>query len=103
MSASVSYCLLTEENRQRVNELIEWLVKKQVSEEKKVSRTFLTDDQVEAEIARLKSSEYVKLAKAEERIRLKRRQYMYTLRNLEKKGKALEAAGLSLDMLGDEE
>ena len=67
---------------------------------------FLTDEQVEEEIARLRNSYHVKLAKKEEAIRNRRRQYMYTLRGYEKKGKALEADGItmeSLEALGREE
>ena len=64
-------------------------------------RVYLNDDQVEREIMRLVDSPYVKLAKADERIRYRRRQYMYSLRNLEKRGKALAAAGLTLEMLRD--
>jgi hypothetical protein len=60
---------------------------------------FLTDEQVELEIQRLKSSPHVKLAKKEEAIRNRRRQYMWTLRCYEKKGKALEAQGISLESL----
>lgn len=79
----------------------ELMVKKVPIKEKRMAREYLTDEQVEQEIARLKSSEYVKLARAEARIRTRRRQYMYTLRWLENHGKELEAEGLSLDMLGD--
>ena len=64
-------------------------------------REILTDEQVELEIARLREDPYVKQAKAEERIRYRRRQYLYGLRNLEKKGKAMVAAGLTLEMLRD--
>lgn len=60
---------------------------------------FLTDEQVEEEILRLRASHHVKLAKKEEAIRYRRRQYMYTLRMYEKKGKALEAQGISLESL----
>ena len=59
----------------------------------------MTDEMVEEEIARLQQSHYVKLARKEERIRYARRQYMYTLRMYEKKGKALEAQGITLDEL----
>ena len=59
----------------------------------------LTDEQVEAEIARLQKSPQVKLANQERRIREKRRMYLYSLRQLEKKGKELEAAGLTADVL----
>ena len=41
----------------------------------------------------------MKLARKEERIRYKRRQYLYTLRNYEKKGKELQKAGITLEML----
>lgn len=60
---------------------------------------FLTDEAVEEEIARLQNSEFVKLAKKEERIRYRRRQYMYTLRVYEKKGKQLAAEGVTLESL----
>ena len=64
-----------------------------------MAQNWLTDEQVEKEIERLRESEYVKLAKKEARIRLRRRQYMYGLRNLEKKGKELAAAGITIEML----
>lgn len=60
---------------------------------------YLTDEQVEDEIARLRNSYHVKLAKKEEAIRNRRRQYMYTLRGYEKKGKALEADGITMESL----
>lgn len=59
----------------------------------------LTDDQVELEIARLQNSPHVKLANQERRLREKRRMYLYGLRQLEKKGKELEKAGLTADVL----
>lgn len=64
---------------------------------------YLTDEQVEKEIERLEASPLVKLARREERIRYKRRQRLYTLRALEKKGKELEKAGITLEMLYDME
>lgn len=54
-----------------------------------MAKKFLTDAQVEEEIARLTTSPYVKLAREQERIKYQRRQYLYKLRDLEKKGKAL--------------
>lgn len=60
---------------------------------------WLTDEQVEKEIEKLKGSPLVKLARKEERIRYKRRQYLYTLRNYEKKGKELQQAGITIEML----
>lgn len=62
-------------------------------------KEFMTDEMVEDEIARLQSSPLVKLARKEERIRYARRQYMYTLRMYEKKGKELEANGITMDVL----
>lgn len=59
----------------------------------------LTDEQVELEIARLQNSPHVKLANQERRLREKRRMYLYSLRQLEKKGKELERAGLTADVL----
>lgn len=67
-----------------------------------MARDVFTDLQVEQEIERLLSSPHVKLAKREEQIRYRRRQYMYQLRGLEKKGKALEAQGITLEMLEGE-
>lgn len=59
----------------------------------------MTDEMVEREIARLLESPHVKLAKKEERIRMRRRQYLYTLRVYERKGKELAAAGITMDVL----
>ena len=57
----------------------------------------LTDTQVEAEISRLLASDDVKLAKAEQRIKNRRRQYMYQLRTLERRGKALSEEGYTVE------
>lgn len=62
-------------------------------------KEFLTDEQVEEEIERLQTSPLVKLARKEERIRNARRQYMYTLRMYEKKGRQLEADGITMEYL----
>ncbi len=59
----------------------------------------LTDAAVEAEIERLRNDYNVKLAKKEEAIRYRRRQYLYCLRVYERKGKELAAAGVTMDML----
>ena len=64
-----------------------------------MAREEFSDEQVEEEILRLQSSPYVKLARREEAIRNRRRQYMYTLRMYEKKGKALEAQGITMEDL----
>lgn len=62
-------------------------------------KTFLTDEQVEVEIAKLQDSPLVKLARKEERIRYQRRQYLYTLRQYEKKGKELSKSGITMEIL----
>ena len=59
----------------------------------------LTDEQVEAEIARLSASEAVALARHAQRLKYRRRQYLYQLRDYEKKGKALIEAGITREML----
>jgi hypothetical protein len=59
------------------------------------SDKFLTDEMVEEEIARLTESPYVKLARAEQRIKYRRRQYLYQLRDLEKRGKKLHDEGFN--------
>ena len=64
-----------------------------------MAKAFLTDEQVEKEIGRLLESPLVKLAKKEVRIRYKRRQYLYQLRNLEKRGRELQNSGITLDIL----
>jgi hypothetical protein len=64
-----------------------------------MAKDIMTDEMVEEEIHRLQNSPLVKLARREEAIRNRRRQYMYTLRMYEKKGKALEAQGITLEDL----
>ncbi len=64
-----------------------------------MARVTLTDEQVEAEIERLRKSPFVALARKEERMKYRQRQALYTLRNLEKKGRALDAAGITSEML----
>ena len=60
-------------------------------------REFLTDAEIEVEIERLLNSDAVKLAKKEQRLLYRRRQYCYQLRNMEKRGKQLEADGITLE------
>lgn len=64
-----------------------------------MAREIMTDDQVEREIARLQDSPYVKLANKERRVRQRRRMYLYGLRQLEKKGRELEASGFTMENL----
>lgn len=54
-----------------------------------------TDEQVEAEIARLNSSEFVKLARKEQQIKNRRRQQMWTLQYMEARGKQLASEGIT--------
>ena len=56
---------------------------------------WLTDEAVELEIAQLQQSDFVKLARKEMRLKYKRRQALYQLRNLEKRGKELARAGIT--------
>lgn len=58
--------------------------------------TFLTDEQVESEIARLTKTDAVKLARREQRVKYRRRQVIYSLRVLEKRGKQLMAQGVTM-------
>lgn len=58
--------------------------------------TFLTDEQVESEIARLTKTDAVKLARREQRVKYRRRQVLYSLRALEKRGKQLMAQGVTM-------
>ena len=69
---------------------------KQNEEENDMAREFMSDEMVEDEILRLQNSPLVKLARREEAIRNRRRQYMYQLRMYEKKGKQLEAQGITM-------
>ena len=64
-----------------------------------MAKNWLNDEQVEAEIEKLKKSDFVKLAKKEEQIRYRRIQYLYGLRQYEKKGKELAEAGITIEML----
>jgi hypothetical protein len=64
-----------------------------------MAKETLTDEQVEQEIERLLESPLVKLAKKEEAIRYRRRQYLYTLRVYERKGKELAEAGITMEIL----
>ncbi len=64
-----------------------------------MKRDYLTDAQVEEEIERLTSSPEVQLARQEQRIKYRRRQYMYQLRNMEKRGKELAKQGVTADNL----
>lgn len=62
-----------------------------------MAKDFLTDQEVEMEIERLSVSPMVQLARKEQRILYKRRQALYNLRVLEKRGKQLTKNGITID------
>ena len=64
-----------------------------------MARKYTPDELIEAEIDRLLHSDAVKLAKCEIKIKNTRRQYMYQLRAMEKRGKQLIADGWTSDTL----
>lgn len=66
-----------------------------------MAKVYLTDEQVETEIARLSESEAVSLARYEIRLQYRRRQRLYTLRALEKRGKELIDSGITREMLNE--
>ena len=66
-----------------------------------MARDFLTDEAVEQEIARLTATPEVKLARREARLKYKRRQQLYQLRALEKRGKELAEAGITLENIDE--
>lgn len=74
-----------------------------MGDNRKCRDLWLTDAKVEEEIAKLRESEYVALARAEERQRYRRRQYLYSLRNLEKRGRKLAEEGWTPEEEGEEE
>ena len=65
-------------------------------------KSAMTIEEVLAEIERLRTSPYVKLAKKAENMAL--RQKLYTLRSLDKRGRKIaEEAGINFDEPADEE
>lgn len=66
---------------------------------KKHNENYITDDQVEQEIERLNESDAVLLARQEQRVKYKRRQYLYQLRWYEKRGKQLMRQGITKEKL----
>lgn len=66
-------------------------------------KDFMTDEDVELEIARLTKSEAVKLAQKERRYKYRRRQYLYTLRWYEKRGNELISQGITEDNFKDDD
>lgn len=60
-----------------------------------MARKQWTDEEVEIEIHRLLNSADVKLAKKEQNIKYRRRQQMWTLQYMEKRGKQLRSMGIT--------
>lgn len=68
-----------------------------------MSRKALTDLEVEMEIERLSESDAVLLARQEQRLNYKRRQYLYQLRWYEKRGMELQKQGITYEDLKKQE
>lgn len=66
-----------------------------------MAKEWLTDAEVESEIERLRTDPNVRLARKELRIQYKRRQVLYNLRNLEKRGRELAKLGYTCDNIED--
>lgn len=64
-----------------------------------MSRKALTDLEVEMEIERLTKSDAVLLARQEQRLIYRRRQYLYQLRAYEKRGLELQKQGITYEDL----
>ena len=67
-----------------------------------MARKVMTDYEVEQEIARLKASPLVALGKQEQRLIYKRRQYMYNLQWLERRGRELSELGVTMENIEDQ-
>lgn len=74
-----------------------------------MKESMMTDQMVEEEIRRLWATDEVKLAKKEQQIKYRRRQQLYTLRNMAKRGAELMRQGVTMENIetelfgGDEE
>ena len=62
-------------------------------------KNYIPDDQLDAEIDLLTHSDAVKLARLEQRIAYKKRQYLYQLRCYEKRGLQLMENGVTMELL----
>ena len=65
----------------------------------RTNNPYVPDDELGAEIARLRKSPDVKLAEKYKRIINRRRIYLYELRAAEKRGQALRAQGITEETL----
>lgn len=62
-----------------------------------MAKEWLTDQEVEMEIDSLRTSPMVQLARKEQHLQYKRRQVLYNLRSLEKRGCKLAEKGITID------
>lgn len=62
-----------------------------------MAKEWLTDEEVKMEIECLRTSPMVQLARKEQRLKYKRRQSLYMLRNLEKRGCQLADKSITMD------
>lgn len=62
-----------------------------------MAKEWLSDQEVEDEIEMLRTSPMVQLARKERHLKYKRRQALYQLRNLEKRGFQLADKGITMD------
>lgn len=62
-------------------------------------RNITPEEVIDAEIARLKNTDAVKLAQKEQRLLARKKKWLYQLRWLEKRGKKLMAEGWTMDTL----
>ena len=66
-----------------------------------MAKDWLTDQEVESEIESLRTSPMVQLARKEQHLKYKRRQTLYQLRNLEKRGCQLADKGITMDNMAE--
>lgn len=64
-----------------------------------MANKWLTDEQVEKEIEALTNDPDVALARRQQRLKYRRRQFLYQLRDLKKQGSALREAGIDYEAL----
>ena len=70
-------------------------------EKERTVTTNEADAAIEAEIAHLRADEYARLAKHYEYARTRRKQYLYQLRYLQKKGRELAELGVTMENLDE--
>lgn len=66
-------------------------------------KNLLTIEELDHEIARLSSSEEVKIARKEQQIRTMKQQHLFSLQSFAKRGRELMDAGITMDDLREME